>query len=68
MDNEGTRNFHLSRRSLAVILSLTSLLVMSVFWNVHQRRLIALERERLLAIQSKETARANRGSRAGGSA
>jgi hypothetical protein len=59
MDSEGTRKFHLSRRSLALILSLTSLLVMSVFWNFHQRRLIASEHERLMAVQSKETARAN---------
>jgi hypothetical protein len=33
--------------------------VMSVFWNLHQRRLITLERQRLMAIQLKETARVN---------
>jgi hypothetical protein len=59
MDSEGTRKFHLSRRSLALTVSLTGLLVMSVFWNFHQRQLIASERERLIAVQSKETARAN---------
>jgi hypothetical protein len=59
MDSEGTRKFHLSKRSLALTVSLITLLVMSVVWNLHQRRLIAWERERLIVIQSKETARAN---------
>ena len=59
MGIEGTRRFQLSKRSLALTISLTTLLVMSVFWNLHQRRLIAAERQRLIAAQSKETARAN---------
>jgi hypothetical protein len=59
MDIEGTRTFRLSKRSLGVTVSLITLLGISVFWNLQQRRLIAAERERLATIQSKETTRAS---------
>jgi hypothetical protein len=59
MDIEGTRKFRLSKRSLGLTVSLITLLGISVFWNLQQRRLIAAERERLMTIQSKETTRAS---------
>jgi Tfp pilus assembly protein PilX len=59
MDIAGARKFHASKRSLALTVSLITLLGMSMFWNLQQRRLIAAERQRLMALQSKETARAN---------
>ena len=59
MDIEGTRKFSLSKRSLALTVSLITLLGMSVFWNLQQRRLIAAERQRLMIVQNKETVRAN---------
>jgi hypothetical protein len=59
MDIEGTWKFDLSKRSLVLTVSLITLLGVSVFWNLQQRWLIAAERQRLMTIQSKETARAN---------
>jgi len=58
MDVEGTRKFRLSKRSSALIIPLVTLLVVSVLWNLRQSRLIAEERQRVTAAQSKETARA----------
>jgi hypothetical protein len=59
MDIVGTRKFQLSKRSLALAVSLITLLGISVFWNLQQRRLIAAEHQRLMTVQKKETARAN---------
>jgi hypothetical protein len=59
MDIVGTRKFQLSKRSLALAVSLITLLGISVFWNLQQRRLIAAEHQRLMTVQKKETTRAN---------
>jgi hypothetical protein len=58
MDVEGARKFRLSKQSLVLIIPLVTLLVMSVFWNARQSRLIAEERARVIAAQREETARA----------
>jgi hypothetical protein len=61
MGTTGTGKFRLSGRLWAVIISLVSLLVISVCWNLRQSQLIANERERSIAVlKSKEAARVRR--------
>lgn len=55
MDVAGARKFHVSSRSLALIILLITLLAASVFWNFRQHRLIA---QKYMADQREEAARA----------
>ncbi len=55
MDVAGARKFHVSSRSLVMIIPLVALLVASVFWNFRQHRLIEQEH---IAAQREEAARA----------
>ena len=54
MSIAGTRKFHVSRRSLVMIIALAALLSASVFWNLRQHQLIEQKR---LADQREEAAR-----------
>ena len=58
MGVEGSRKFGLSKRSLGLIIPMVTLLVVSLFWNLRQSRLIADERVRVTDAQRRETARA----------
>ena len=57
MDVDGIRKFRPLKRPLSLIIPLVLLLVISVFWNLRQSRLIEEERQRAMAVQRKETAR-----------
>jgi hypothetical protein len=55
MNVAGAWKFHVSSRSLALIIPLVTLLAASVFWNLRQNRLIE---EKRIADQREEAARA----------
>jgi uncharacterized membrane protein (DUF106 family) len=54
MDVAGARKFHISRRSLAMVIPLITLLMTSVFWNLRQHQLIE---QKHIAAQREEAAR-----------
>jgi uncharacterized membrane protein (DUF106 family) len=54
MDVAGARKFHISRRSLVMVIPLITLLMTSVFWNLRQHQLIEQKR---IAAQQEEAAR-----------
>ena len=55
MDVAGARKFHISSRSLAMVILLITLLTTSVFWNFRQHQFIEQKR---IAVQQEEEARA----------
>jgi Tfp pilus assembly protein PilX len=57
MNIKKTRKFRVSNQSLALIITLVTLLVVSIFWNLHQQRLIKQEHLQAVAVQRAEAAR-----------
>ena len=55
MDVAGARKFHISSRSLAMVILLITLLMTSVLWNFRQHQLIEQKR---IAVQQEEATRA----------